>query len=129
MDSSRLRQKVHRQDEERRQLLGRVLRPGAMVGGSLYQMHRRCGKAGCRCSRGHLHGSWYLSRREEGRTRLTYIGRVVPELVAVRATRYQEHQRRLARIRKIDAEVSAILNRLRDEKLESFQEFQRRLGR
>ncbi|MFQ6094055.1 MAG: DUF6788 family protein [bacterium] len=122
MDVSKLRQKVHRLDEQRRMLLQQVLRPSAMIGGSLYQMHRRCGNPRCKCARGDLHASWYLSRRQEGRTKLTYIGRIVPDWLAKRIGRYQQHQKTLARIRKIDAQISSSLNTLRDEKLSSFEQ-------
>jgi hypothetical protein len=121
LDTSRLRQKVRRLDEERRMLLEHVLRPGSMIRGSLYEMRRRCGNPRCRCARGQLHASWYLSRREKGHTRLSYIGRAVPEWLATRVGRYGRLQKRLARIRKIDAQISACLNKLRDEKLESFE--------
>ena len=122
VDVSKLRQKVHRLDQQRRMLLQQVLRPPPMIGASLYQMRRRCGKPRCKCTRGHLHTSWYLSRRQEGRTKLTYIGRIVPDWLAKGIHRYQQHQKILARIRKIDAEISTSLNTLRDEKLSSFEQ-------
>ncbi|MFQ6094012.1 MAG: DUF6788 family protein [bacterium] len=118
VDASKLRQRVHQLDARRRGLLDRVLRPGPMVVGSLYQMRRRCGKPGCKCVRGQLHASWYLSRAEGGRTKLTYIGKIVPDHLGRRVRRYQEHQKVLAEIRKIDAEISGHLNRLRDQALE-----------
>lgn len=93
-----------------------------MIGASLYQMHRRCGNPRCKCARGDLHTSWYLSRRQQGRTKLTYIGRIVPDWLAKRIGRYQQHQKILARIRKIDAQISRSLNSLRDEKLESLEQ-------
>lgn len=108
-------------------LLQQVLRPSPMIGGSLYQMHRRCGNPRCKCARGNLHASWYLSRRQENRTKLTYIGRIVPDWLAKRIHRYQQHQKALARIRKIDAQISSSLNTLRDEKLESFEQAQKDL--
>ena len=122
LDTSKLRQNIIRLDEQRRSLLGQVLRPSAMIAASLYQMHRRCGNPRCKCARGDLHTSWYLSRRQEGRTKLTYIGKIVPDWLAKRIHRYQQHQKILARIRKIDAQISRSLNSLRDEKLESVEQ-------
>ena len=122
MDVSKLRQNIIRLDQQRRMLLQQVLRPSPMIGASLYQMRRRCGNPRCKCARGDLHASWYLSRRQQGRTKLTYIGRIVPDWLAKRIGRYQRHQKILARIRKIDAEISISLNKLRDEKLESFEQ-------
>lgn len=95
-----------------------------MVAGSLFQMRRQCGNPRCKCARGELHASWYLSRHKEGKTKLTYIGRVVPDWLSRRARRYQSHQKRLAEIRKIDTEISKGLNQLRDEKVQSFEKAQ-----
>jgi hypothetical protein len=122
MDTSKLRQKVRRLDERRRKLLQKVLSPSYMIAGSLYKMRRRCGNPRCKCVRGHLHVSWYHSRAHRGRTKLTYIGRVVPDWLRSRVRRYQRHQRTLAEIRKIDAEISRCLNRLRDEKVQSIEQ-------
>jgi len=96
-----------------------------MVAGSLFQMRRHCGNPRCKCARGELHASWYLSRRQEGKTKLIYIGRVVPDWLSRRVGRYQGHQKRLAAIRKIDAEISKELNQLRDEKVQSFEKAQK----
>ncbi len=101
-------------------MVGQVLRPLPMIVGSLYQIRRSCGNTRCKCARGQLHVSWYLSRRTGGRTKLIYIGRVVPEWLATRAHRYQRFQKTLAAIRKIDAAISAALNQLRDAKLKTF---------
>lgn len=125
MDPSKLRQKIVRLDQQRHLLLQQVLRPSPMIGASLYQMRRRCGNPRCKCARGHLHASWYLSKRQQGRTKLTYIGKIVPDWLTKRIHRYQQHQKTLARIRKIDAQISSSLNKLRDEKLESFEQAQK----
>ena len=122
MDSSKLRKKLLELDDRRRKLLGHVLRPLPMIIGYLYQMRRRCGNPRCKCARGELHASWYLSRRKEGKTRLTYVGRVVPEWLSERVKRYQRFQKTLAAIRKIDVEISGILNRLRDDKIKSLEQ-------
>jgi len=119
MDESKVRQEVRRLDAERRKLIGRVLRPGRMIKGSLYQLGRSCGNPNCKCARGQKHLSWYLSLKAEGKTKLTYIGRVVPADIDERVKRYRHHQRMLARIRSIDTKISDYLNRLRDAKLEA----------
>jgi hypothetical protein len=39
----------------------------------------RCGKKGCRCSRGELHGPyWYAYWTEGGKTRSEYVGKELP---------------------------------------------------
>jgi hypothetical protein len=40
----------------------------------------RCGKEGCRCTRGELHGPyWYAYWTEGGKTRSQYVGKELPE--------------------------------------------------
>jgi len=128
MDAARLRQKVGRLDRQRRALFDRVLRPKPMVAGSLYEMKRKCGKPGCKCTRGEPHASWYLSRAEQGRTKLRYIGKIVPDRLARRVLRYQRHQKVLAQIRKIDTEISGYLNQLRDQVTESLEQARQKEG-
>jgi len=42
--------------------------------GTLLEEYRRCGKAGCHCTRGEPHGPYYYHRwREEGRQRRRYV--------------------------------------------------------
>ena len=45
-----------------------------MLWGSLASVYRRCGHPSCHCATGEKHGPvFYLSRREEGRTRMVYV--------------------------------------------------------
>src|SRR6266481_3506229 len=73
-----------------------------MLLGSLQSQRRRCGREGCRCTRGELHGPYtYLSVRAGGRTRLLYV----PAELA------QEAERRVGLSQRIQAglaEISAI---------------------
>lgn len=121
VDLSRLRQRVDRLDKERRAHIRQLLHAQEMIQGSLYQMERRCGKPGCRCVEGEKHVSWYLSRALGGRTKLTYIGRIVPAWIEVRIKRHQRYHRLLARIRMIDTAISDCLNRLRDERTKTIE--------
>jgi len=120
MDASRLRQKILLLDQKRLSLIKILLHPLPMISGSLYQMHRACGNPHCKCSRGELHSSWYLSTRKENKTKLIYIGKIVPEWLSTHVQRYRRYQKTLAKIRKIDSEISVTLNQLRDGKLKSF---------
>jgi hypothetical protein len=96
--------------------------PREMVKGSLYQMARYCGNPNCKCARGEKHISWYLSRQVEGQTKLTYVGRVVPAGIHEGARRYQNYQKLLAEIRKIDNEISKSLNQIRDVMIRTIEE-------
>jgi hypothetical protein len=122
MDIGKTRQRVLELDARRRKLLGDVLRPLPMIIGYLFQMRRVCGNPRCKCAQGHLHVSWYLSRRGDGKTRLKHVGRIIPEWLTERVRRYRDHQKTLAAIRKIDREISELLNRIRDEKRRSLEQ-------
>lgn len=127
MDSITLPQRIRDLDAHRRALIASVLRPLPMVMGYLFQMRRRCGNPRCRCGRGNLHVSWYLSRREAGKTKLKHVGRFIPEWLSERVRRYRRHQQTLAAIRRIDREISVLLNQIRDERLRTVeQELQER---
>ncbi len=120
MNISKTRKHILELNEERNELVKTLLRPGKMVQGSLYQIARVCGNPNCKCARGQKHVSWYLSTREKGRTKLTYVGPVIPMQLEERAQRYQRRRKRLARIREIDREISRLLNMLRDAAVVSF---------
>jgi hypothetical protein len=122
MDLSRLRQKILLLDQKRLSLIKTLLKPLPMIPGSLYQMHRACGNPRCKCARGQLHSSWYLSTRKDKKTKLIYIGKIVPEWLSTRVGRYQSYQKTLAEIRKIDSEISGTLNQLRDAKIKTFNQ-------
>jgi hypothetical protein len=48
----------------------------------------RCGKKGCKCAEGQLHGPyWYAYWTEGGRTRSQYVGKKLPKGVGRRLTR------------------------------------------
>lgn len=63
--------------EGRQRLLQRMEGLSEMVDGSIVQIFRRCGKAGCKCETGEKHGpAWaLLYKNDEGRTQMVYIGR------------------------------------------------------
>lgn len=60
-------------------LAARLPRAGAFLSGSLVQQGRRCGKEGCRCTQGELHGP-YAYLQVAGR--LVYVPAGLAESVA-----------------------------------------------
>lgn len=62
-------------NNRRGRLVGALPDVGAVLRGSLISQGRRCGKDGCRCTRGELHGPYlYLSLgRGQGESRLIYV--------------------------------------------------------
>jgi hypothetical protein len=62
---------------------GRELVEVSRQGARCYRLEKiKCGKKGCRCTRGELHGPyWYAYYRENGRMRCEYMGKSLPEHV------------------------------------------------
>lgn len=46
---------------------------GPVLAGSLVQIAKHCGRAGCHCQRGEKHVGWYLTRPVGGKTQTTYV--------------------------------------------------------
>jgi hypothetical protein len=76
--------------------------------GSLQTQSRRCGKEGCRCAAGELHGPYvYLSVRSGERTRLLYIAADLAEEVKQRVELTSRLEGALAEISAINLELLA----------------------
>jgi len=60
--------------ERRRRIVRQIPDLQTVIAASLQEQRRRCGKEGCRCNRGELHGPYlYLSLRVGGRTQMLYV--------------------------------------------------------
>ena len=83
-----------------------------LLPGSLYTLRRRCGKPGCRCTRGELHATPMLSYRGQGKPQ-----NVTPrpgELAALRALTeaYQRFRRGRREWLRLVREMRAVLERI-----------------
>jgi len=78
-----------------------------LLRGSLVSQERRCGKAGCRCTRGELHGPYvYLSVGRGGRgARLLYVPAALAETVRRRVGLTEAAEAALAEISAINVEL------------------------
>jgi hypothetical protein len=87
----------------RRRLVAALPDVGETLRGTLARQGRRCGKEGCRCTRGELHGPYaYLSvTGEGGRSRMLYVPAGLAGAVARRVES-------TGRIEAALAEISAI---------------------
>jgi len=56
-----------------RSKLAHLIHQDGLLRGTLLSRKRRCGKASCRCAKGHLHEGLYLVITEGGRTRQLYV--------------------------------------------------------
>jgi hypothetical protein len=116
-----LRKRIARLEKKRKLLIDRLTEPGEMVAGSIYKTYRKCGKPGCRCARGELHGPFLcLSITERGVRRLTHIRREDEEWVGSRAENYREYQKALAQLAKMNRQLLEVLRELRDRSLKTY---------
>lgn len=93
-----------RQLRSRRRRLARSLPDiEGLIAGSVVEQGRRCGKEGCRCARGELHGpyTYVVLPREGGRTRTVYVPAGAAEAVRAGAATS-------AQVRGVLEEISAI---------------------
>lgn len=93
----------------RRRALSRLPDWQGYLAGSLVEQSRRCGKEGCRCARGELHGPYiYLSaRRAGGRGSLLYVPEALAGLVRQRVVASADAERLLAEISAVNLELLA----------------------
>jgi len=95
---SRLRQSLIRLLQEMEELVKPYFSDQPIIKGTVYELRRKCGKAGCRCNRGELHAHMVLSASEGGKTRLRVIPRGKLAIVQEKVTRYQQLRRARARL-------------------------------
>jgi hypothetical protein len=96
-----------RQLRTRRATLARQLPDiEATLRGALHRQMRRCGKPGCRCADGELHGPYlYLSVRIGARSRMIYVPTEVVDEVARRVEATGRIEAALADISAINLEL------------------------
>ena len=92
----------------RRRLAMSLADPQVNLEGSLVSQMRRCGKEGCRCSQGELHGPYvYLSIRRDADRRLVYIPADLAEAVQRHLALTEQIESTLATISAINLELLA----------------------
>jgi hypothetical protein len=92
----------------RRRLSAALADPGASLKGSLVSQMRRCGKEGCRCAQGELHGPYvYLSISRGSDRRLLYVPAELAEVVRHHLALTEQIGATLAAISAINLELLA----------------------
>jgi hypothetical protein len=93
----------------RRRLLARLPDLGGYLAGSLVEQSRRCGKVGCRCASGDLHGPYvYLSvGQASGRRGLVYVPAAWADLVAEKVGLGETVRQLLGEISAVNLELLA----------------------
>ena len=92
----------------RRRLATSLADPQASLEGSLVSQMRRCGKEGCRCAQGELHGPYvYLSISRGAKRRLLYVPAELAEVVHHHVSLTEQIESTLAAISAINLELLA----------------------
>jgi len=114
------RQRISQLRKIRGLLENRLMKPKAMRVGSVVRQYMFCGKASCACHRDpqKKHGPYYyLSYKEEGKSRYKYLGKATSPKVE-RARNYQGFQRGMAQLGKIHREIIGLLWKIGEGKME-----------
>jgi hypothetical protein len=99
-----------RQLRARRRRLARSLPDvEGLIAGSVVEQGRRCGKEGCRCASGELHGpyTYVVLPRVEGRTRTVYVPAAAADAVRDGAAVSTQVREALEEISAINIELLA----------------------
>jgi hypothetical protein len=92
----------------RRRLAAALADPQANLEGSLVSQMRRCGKEGCRCAQGELHGPYvYLSISRGSDRRLLYVPAGLAEVVRHHVLLTEQIESTLTAISAINLELFA----------------------
>jgi uncharacterized coiled-coil protein SlyX len=109
---SQLRQSLRRLVEEMKQLIEPFFYDKPVIKGSVYELKTKCGKPGCKCTQGQLHGRMVVSASEKGKTKL----RVIPSgfLVEVqgKVSRYQELRRARKRLVELHKKMLNVIDEM-----------------
>lgn len=93
-----------------------------MIQGSFYLLRRKCGKPNCHCVCGQLHGSWVLTRREEGKDRLYSVPKDQRARVRKEAAEYRRYQRARALLVKRHARLLALADEIAEHRMRVWPE-------
>ena len=114
MDISKVRKKIRDLSLDRFKIemnMLRVLSRKKMLYGSVVKKYKACGKAGCKCTRGELHGPfYYLSFKKEGKTKMIFIRRYLWERAIKLNNNYKQWRKSRADISKINRKILTLLD-------------------
>lgn len=118
---SRLRQSLVELAGEIPHLVRSLLSEKPVIRGSVYELKRRCGKPGCKCTQGQLHARMVLSSSEGGRTKLRVIPVGSKVEVQIKVRRYQELRRIRARLGEIHKRMLGLIDQMEQMRREDMK--------
>jgi len=121
MDISNIKKKIRFLEGQRQKKITYLLNPKDMVAGSIYTVYKKCGNKSCRCARGNPHGPfYYLSKKVDGTTKLTFVRRADEEEVEEKAYNYKKYTKAMADLGKINSKIYSNLKKIKEEKTEGY---------
>ena len=109
---SQLRQSLRKIPDEIRQLINPCFSNKPVIKGSVYELKRKCGKAGCKCTKGQLHNRMVVSSSEKGKTRLQVIPQGSLIEVQIKVRRYKELRHARARLVEVHRKMLRIIDEM-----------------
>ncbi len=109
---SQLRHSLRRLSDEVKQLINPSFSDKPVIKGSVYELKRKCGKAGCKCAQGELHSRMVVSASEKGNTILRVIPHGFLVEIQVKVRRYQELRRARARLVEVQRKMLRVIDEM-----------------
>jgi hypothetical protein len=109
---SRLRQSLVDLADEVKSLIEPFLSDQALIKGSVYELKSKCGKPGCKCTKGQLHRRMVVSASDKGKTRLRVIPRGFVSEIQNKVRRYQRLRRARARLVALHKEMLEVMDEM-----------------
>jgi hypothetical protein len=107
-----IRRQVRIRLREQGMLVRLLLQQREQLQGSLFPRYGVCGKPACVCRTGRRHGPYYvLSSRSAGRGTFAYLDAAEVAQARDLLRRHREFRRGMARLRKLNASLVALLRR------------------
>ena len=119
MDISKVRKRIRDLGLERfkdEMEMLRVYSRKKMLYGSVVKKYKACGKGGCKCTKGALHGPfYYLTYKVEGKTKMIFIKKNLWEAAIKLNNNYRKWRKLRADISKIGKEILTLLDEIEKE--------------
>lgn len=119
MDLSKARKKIKDLGTQRFKIemeMLTVLSRKKMLKGSVVKKYKACGKGGCKCTKGELHGPfYYLTYKEEGKTKMTFLRQAQWEKAIRLNDNYKLWRKSRAEASKAGKKILALLDSIEKE--------------
>ena len=116
MDLSQLRKKIKDLSLERFKLemeMINILSRKNMLYGSVVEKYVMCGKSGCKCKKGKLHGPfYYLTYKENSKTKMIFLKKDVSKKAKILNDNYKLWRKYRAKVSMINRQVLALMDEI-----------------